>query len=364
MKLGSYLLLSLSLITCSLQAALPNSSWLQKIQTDDELQLVLTPEEDYSRIYKSFEGAKKSIQIGIFGIANKTFADKLIEQKKRNIQIQVLCDKYCRNNPKRLEIVNYLETNGIKVTETSKAFSITHWKMFIVDEKLAFVSTMNIVNRFYQMRDFGVFVTDPQIVKEIVSVFKQDLINAEQNTSVTPLLTSPNLVWSPVNAESKLTDLIQSAETSIDIWIENLGHSKIHAALINAKQRGVEIRILSSICGMGASHDFAYKNYEELKQNGIIVQGMAYPADRDLPYIHAKSIHIDQKYFFMGSQNFSANSINKARELGIVFKNKNIQNKLHQLFEEDWRLSTPMPLTPPKGCSALPPPQPSLIDIF
>ncbi len=337
----------------SAAVALPSQTWLDQIQELPDLQLVITPEQDYSEIFKAFKSAEKNIKVGIFGISSKDITSSLIEQSKRGIQVTVICDKYCTSNPKRLALFEELKAAGVNMVVASPGFSITHWKMFVIDDRKAFISTMNYISRFYQMRDFGVFTEDPAIVQEILTVYQQDLINAQNSTQVTPLLTSPYLIWSPVNSEGKLVDLINQAEKSIEIWIENLGNAQVHSALKKAVERKVNVRILTSVCGMGADHTFAYTNYKDLIPAGVTIRGMPFPATQDLPYIHAKSIHVDKQLYFLGSENFSYNSLVKARELGIVFKNNAIQAQLDEYFEKDWAKSVAIPETPPESCEAL-----------
>ena len=343
---------NLTTVHGSVQVA-PEKSWLDLISPINDLQLVITPEQDYTELFKAFKSAQKNIKVGIFGISSKEIAASLIEQSQRGIPVTVICDKYCTSNPKRLALFDEMKAAGVNMVVASSGFTITHWKMFVIDDKKAFVSTMNYIGRFYQMRDFGVFTQDPTIVQEILTVYQQDLINAQNSTQITPVLTSPYLVWSPVNSEQKIVDLINSAEKTIEIWIENLGDAEVHTALKKAVARQVKVRILTSVCGMGADHSFAYTNYKDLLPSGVEIRGMPYPATQDLPYIHAKSIHVDKNIYFLGSENFSFNSLLKARELGLVFKNKSVQNELDNYFEKDWSKSVVLPDTPPETCEAL-----------
>ncbi len=59
------------------------------------------------------------------------------------------------------------------------------------------------------------------------------------------------------------------------------------------------------------------------------------------PYIHAKSILADGKLAYVGSINFTANSMENNRELGILTKTPRVLRALAETFEEDWRDSEP-----------------------
>ena len=337
----------------SAHAYSPKANWLIQLKDIKDLQLVATPEQDHTPLYEAFAKAEKTIRIGIFGISSKEMADQIEKQVKRGIKVTIICDKYCTNNEKRKAIFDQLKNAGANIMVSTKGFTISHWKMFVIDESLAFISTMNFISRSHQMRDLGVFTAEPSVINEIISVFDQDLKNAVDQANTTPPLNSTNLVWSPNNSEAKLVDLINSADKSIEIWIENMGHVKIHNALQAAVKRQVNVRVLTSICGLGMSGEAAYRNLHDLKKRGVTVKGTPFPASEGIPYIHAKTITVDHKAVFLGSENFSGNSINKARELGIVFKDAAIEEKMSALFEKDWAQAVDIPLEHPKKCSPL-----------
>lgn len=330
-------------------------SWLTQITPLENLDFVITPEEDHSKLLKAFQSAQNNIKVGIFGISGQHIVDGLVSAAKRGIKVTVICDKYCTSNPKRLELFEQLKNAGVEVVLASTGFTITHWKMFIIDDTQVFISTMNFISRFYQMRDFGIFTTEKSVVKEVLAVYNQDLENSKTQAVLTPELTSPHLVWSPNNSETKLIDLINTANTSIEIWIENMGNKNVHIALKNAVSRKVSVRVLTSLCGLGMSPESAFANLKELISYGVTVQAMPFPGTKDLPYIHAKSINVDHQMIFMGSENFSFNSLLKARELGIVLKDAKIQKKMTDYFEKDWKKSVILPDVPPETCEALTP---------
>jgi cardiolipin synthase A/B len=353
MKSFSILLFGLSLTWTLQSTAGKNADFLNRLEPLRNAKFVSTPETDHQSLINAFKGAKKTIYVGIFGISSKVIADALSTAAKRGVAVTVLCDKYCSSNPKRLAIFEQLKADGVAIYTTSIGFTISHWKMFVVDEKLAFISTMNFITSTDQMRDMGVFLTNPSIVKEIIQVFKGDILNAKNITAQTPPLTQPNLVWSPVNSEEKLNALIASADQSIDIWIENMGAKTIHQSLKDAVRRGVKVRVITSMCGMGMPGPAAFENLFDLVSGGILVKVMPFPATEKIPYTHAKTITADRKTIFLGSENFSANSILKARELGIIFKNSGIEKQMHDLYEGDWSVAVDLPTEAPASCSPL-----------
>lgn len=345
---------SMMLIAVVVWSAEPTApSFLNQLEILQNDVLVVTPEQDHQALLDAFAQAQTSIYVGIFGISSPKIAEGLSAAKKRGVKVVVICDKYCTSNPKRAEIYNKLKEDGLEMYTATTGFSISHWKMFVVDEKKAFVSTMNFIVRTNQMRDVGVFFTNENIIKEIVTVFKSDVENAKNQTAITPPLSNPNLVWSPNNSEDKLVQLIRSARKTVDIWIENMGNPDVHTALKDVAERGVKVRLLTSECGMGMPPAAAFKNLQDLASSGIKVQVMPFPATTEMPYIHAKTINVDNAVLFLGSENFSSNSLLKARELGLVFRNSEIESRLNSLFNKDWADSKILPEKAPETCSPL-----------
>jgi phosphatidylserine/phosphatidylglycerophosphate/cardiolipin synthase-like enzyme len=54
------------------------------------------------------------------------------------------------------------------------------------------------------------------------------------------------------------------------------------------------------------------------------------------PYVHAKAMLIDDTYLYIGSINFSDNSMDKNREIGIIVTNNEAIDAFKKQFEIDW----------------------------
>ena len=350
-----FLSLSTALADGSVSRLAGAADFLKNLEPLQNSLFISTPNDNHSELLAAFDSAKVSIKVGIFGISGKHIADSLEAAQKRGVSVTIICDKYCVGNDKKAAIVAQLKAAGVTMYTATTAFTISHWKMFVIDDSKVFISTMNFISRFNQMRDMGVFVTNPSIVKEVLAVFNTDIENSKNQTALTPALSQPNLVWSPSNSEEKLVQLILSAKSTIEIWIENMGNQAIHQALKTAVQNGVRVRLMTSLCGLGMDPSFAFSHLNQLLGFGVNVQVMPFPASPEIPYVHAKVIVVDKKTTFLGSENFSMNSLLNARELGIIFKDTEIQTRINSLYESDWLQTVPVPANPPEKCEALQP---------
>lgn len=175
-----------------------------------------------------------------------------------------------------------------------------------------------------------------------------------------PPLTNPYLIWSPNNAKAHLIKLLNSAHKSVIANVESLGDAEFLAALANTAESGVDVRILTPICNMGNEPAFNYPALKMIIAKGVQVQVMPIPSDEEHPYIHAKMIVVDNEQFYIGSQNFSFNSLNYAREVGVILKDPSTAQKINTVFEKDWSVSNPIPKENPTSCTPYPVPQPQM----
>ncbi len=58
------------------------------------------------------------------------------------------------------------------------------------------------------------------------------------------------------------------------------------------------------------------------------------------PYVHAKLLLVDGERAYIGSVNFSAQSMDKNRELGILVSQPDVIERLKGVFETDWASAT------------------------
>jgi phosphatidylserine/phosphatidylglycerophosphate/cardiolipin synthase-like enzyme len=74
------------------------------------------------------------------------------------------------------------------------------------------------------------------------------------------------------------------------------------------------------------------------------------PATAQTPYMHAKMIVVDAKTIYIGSENFTTNSLQFARELGVILSDPATAAKIKADFDADWLVSKPpTPAAPAAG---------------
>jgi cardiolipin synthase len=239
---------------------------------------------------------------------------------------------------------SYLKGNGVPVRWSPSRFALTHQKTLVADDKTAYIMTLNLVDEDYSTsRDFAVADTNRQEVSAIEATFTADW----NNQSIRPP-DGVDLVWSPGALDSELS-LINSVRHALDIYNEEMDDSAITSALEAAARRGVDVKVV-----MTASSDWD-SAFKRLTGAGVHVR--TYKPDASL-YIHAKMILVDGRRAFLGSQNFSAGSLDDNRELGIILSTGAIIRSLEGTFAGDYAHATPF-RTSRHTTTSTPKPKPS-----
>jgi len=118
---------------------------------------------------------------------------------------------------------------------------------------------------------------------------------------------------------------IGHAEHSIDLAAYSFTSYKIADALIEAKQRGVEVRVLLDKA-QGKRH---YKAIKELRDAGIPIR-----INRHYAIMHDKYLIVDDSTVETGSFNYTANAEKHNAENVIVIRNN---KKLAKEFINNWQ---------------------------
>lgn len=308
------------------------------IQTfaSDNVSIYFTPFPNHQPVIDGINKASKSVQMVMFHLEDKAVEQALIDARARGLQVDVILDGLSLGLPWLSSGKKRLEKAGVHVVASSKAFKITHQKTVVIDHRTAYITSMNLTKKPSVQRDWGIITEDQKIIAEMNLVFEQDLKNAATGDSQTPTLTETHLLWSPVNAKEKLIAFIASAKSTIDSTVENLGNAEILAAFSAAAARGVKIRLIVPYCDIALSPQHNLPFAEQLVKSKVEARLMPDPQTPEQPYMHAKMILVDHKKAYVGSVNFSDNSLLRSREAGLIFENAEANSVIENEFEKDW----------------------------
>lgn len=307
--------------------------------------LSIAPQDGHNLFHDSIDQAKTSIDMMMYHLSDLETEKHLLAAQKRGVQIRIILDANALKSRTSTLIFNDLTASGISVQTSTPMFSITHVKAAVFDNSWALVTSINLTNTATYSRDFGIKTYDGDVVAEFESVFTTDLANAQNKTALTPELKVAKLLWSPVNSLDKILALINSATKSIYLEVENFGHSDVLAALEAKARAGISVVVVVPACVEGGgTRNLPF--LKDLAAAGVDARLSMPPYSGQNPYIHAKAIVVDEQTFYVGSENFSYNSLILAREMGIVEANPTISAAIRSTIIQDAGLATPSAQVP------------------
>ncbi|MDH6139716.1 hypothetical protein P3T35_001716 [Kitasatospora sp. GP30] len=288
--------------------------------------LVVLPDQGESAIYNFVNSATKSIDVTIYELRDTTLVNDLIAKHNAGVTVRVLIDP--NHSSVNSAAYSALQSAGVGVTYSSSAFTYTHQKTITVDGTKSYISTGNFDTTYYSTsRDYGVFDTDSADVAAIEAVYNADYAK----TSITPS-DGDNLVWSPTDSQTQLLNLINGAQHSLDVEEEEFGDAALVNAIVADAQRGVAVRVVAE----NTSGSYTTQLNQVTAAGGKVT---TYTSSTGY-YIHAKAIVSDYgtstAKAFAGSENFSDNSLNHNRELGIILSDSGVVSGLESAITADF----------------------------
>jgi len=288
-----------------------------------ELSLITQPDDGVGSIKFAIENAARSVDLVIYELQDSQIEQALVDAHNRGVKVRVILQNVNTFGHKPNEgAYAFLQGNGVPIRWAGKQFFLTHQKTLIVDGAAAFIMTFNLMSKYYETsRDFGIITTNHKDIAAIQEVFDADWAGK----GVVPSRAN-GLVWSPGSAPTLLS-LIDYATASLDVYSLEMDEPRITRALGQAAERGVNVRII-----MTYQSDWK-PELGELTKKGALVRTYASSAGL---FIHAKMMLADMTLAFIGSENFSAASLNDNRELGMMVSSPEIIYSLAATFNADW----------------------------
>jgi phosphatidylserine/phosphatidylglycerophosphate/cardiolipin synthase-like enzyme len=279
-------------------------------------------------VLQAIRSAQTSIWVEVYLLTDYNVIKALEDAEQRGVDVRVLLEMnpYGVGTTAPQVTLQKLQTVGIKARGANPAFHYTHEKALIVDNATLYLLTANLSksglggSSYADNREYGVVDTAAADVREAAAIFEADWART------TPALSDPNLVVSPINARQRLLAFIEVAHTTLMVEDEEMYDSQTENALIAAAKRGVAVEVvMPKPSGSNSSSDVV-----ALLRGGVHVRYITNV------YMHAKMMVADGRQAFVGSENFSANSLDDNRELGILIADQSAITLLTHTFQQDW----------------------------
>ncbi len=294
---------------------------------------------------KEIDNSNESIDFAIYGINNQPeIIVALVNAKKRGVKIRWVCDFDKKNNnyyPDTEKLKKYI--NSYKTDEEydkKNPQAIMHNKFFIFDEKKVWTGSANITNT--DLTDFNanysILIQSQQIAriykKEFEQMYygnfhthkkqiKKTIINFDKNTKIKILFSPQDKI-----IDNDIIPIILNAKKYIYIPIFFITHKEIENALIRAKRKGVEIKIINDATNAHSK----YTIHKRLRKENIKVKTENYAGK-----MHIKGMFVDDEISIIGSMNFTKSANNKNDENIIIIYNKEITKYFRKTFIYLWK---------------------------
>jgi cardiolipin synthase len=294
--------------------------------------LITEPADDLTPIYNLLSSAKKTIDMTMYELTDITVTSMLGKAAAAGVTVRVILDQ---NDEKKANTpaYNYLLENKVSVHWANPVYTATHQKTITIDQTTTAILTLNLTPTDYATtRDFAVITNNANDIAAIEATFNADF----QNKSITPP-TGDNLVWSPTNSSSALLALIGGAKTSLLLAQEEFEDPSLEAALQAALKRGVPVTLVQENLENKYSSTLT-----ALKSAGAKIA--VYTSSTGY-YIHAKTVLADYgaptAKLFVGSENFTTESLGQNRELGLIFSDQGCMTGIYTAVTADFKGGKP-----------------------
>jgi len=303
----------------------------------DKNTVFVLPEDGRTPIVTAIQAAKKTLHMAAYRLSDPQILQALEGARKKGVQIKLLIQPTLSQHEKSHaeNAMEKLKSLGIEIYTLSTRFSQAHYKLILVDETWGILGTGNLDTESFDgegdtpaCRDFFVPVLHPVLVREALRVFNADI----QDHRIVP--HPRKLIWGPDYQRSTFLKMINSAKKSIHIYQQDIQDKGILEALAGAARAGVDVKIIMMPFPFSKTVD------NNIPNQTLITQAGGKVALNTKYYIHAKVMIVDERDMYIGSCNFYPESLDRARELGIIIQSPKAIHKVLEIFNEDWKIST------------------------
>ena len=287
---------------------------------DQAIEIVATPEAGEEPYLTALDAATESIRVQVYLMGYGGILDRLKAKAAAGVDVRVILDiSKIDTNQKYFD---QLEAAGAQVKWSDPAFTYTHSKYFVVDDRVAVLSTGNYSKQYSidRERNFVATDRDPADLADLITLFEADWIGAAPTT-----MECTRLLVSPLNARERILDLIASAQSTIEIESMQFADRGVRDAVEARAEAGVAVRVM-----------LADASWIDANESAVtFLSGIGVPV-KWMPHLHTKTIVVDGARAYVGSVNFSMTSLDRNREVGVIVTEPSSIAPLSDTFEKDW----------------------------
>lgn len=374
---------------------------------DQEIIAYCSPDSTYAVTKRLFDGAKKSILIGIYDFSADYMKEMVLDALKRGVKIKLMLDIDNKNEQDLFDELNDSGVDGVPApscaSHRAHYFSSSHEKVIVVDGEWSLVQSGNYSENSIPFnvkdggdtahfrngnRDTGLAIRSRKLAKFFTTILESDMaleLNGPEGVarvaeaakaflieraptkipltlfpSKTFKLTKPlslQPVLSPDNYMDVIPDKLRSATKSILIEQQYIraGQDNIKdllQAIKDAREATMKLDVRIILGKIFSNKDLPKEreNLDLLKREYGLVLGenIRYIDTSRFVHCHNKMVLVDGQGVLVSSQNWSNFAVSKNREAGVWLSHAGIGKYFSQIFENDWKTALKAPAVAPK----------------
>jgi len=300
--------------------------------------LVVLPDDSARPILEAIHHARESLRIKMFVFSDPHILEAVVHAHRRGVKVRVMLNPARRDGEaENADCRHSLTGAGVEVIDSTPAFELTHEKSMVVDDKSAWIMSLNWETKnLTETRDYAVVTSHAHEVQEIADCFEADWARKPFHPG-----DDSHMIWCVGNARQRIAKFIDEAKHSL--WVQNERYQDplIIEHLVRAQERGVKVHIMArpphtlkteklveGVAGLRILDDVGVKVHK--------VRGLK---------LHAKLLFADGVRAIVGSINLAPGSFNSRRELAIEVRDQDVVDRIHKVVHQDWENSRPMDLS-------------------
>jgi phosphatidylserine/phosphatidylglycerophosphate/cardiolipin synthase-like enzyme len=323
---------------------------------------LVDPASIFGAVTEAIRRAEQQILLDIFLFGGQTghaVADHLVARVQEGVEVKVLYDPHMggpKLKPHHEPVIHRLQQAGAAVLPFAinklpgwRPIKADHNKVLVVDSCQALVGGWNFHDGSQRNHDLMLSLRGPA-ASYLGEIFAQHwklaggdrpgrlFVHPEEGTSLIRVtVTSPE----QQGIRDHLRMVLAEAQDEILVSMYVLGDDEVEAALIAARRRGVDVRIILDPNIQAFS----------LPINGVPnIAVLLTLGDAGLPIrlypvkpggqMHLKLAIIDRHLVFAGSANWTTLGLDGNNETALFIEDTRLAGELRQLFEQDWAKAT------------------------
>lgn len=289
------------------------------------MHLFVEPYAGVTPVVQVIERARDTLDLNVYLLDDRPILHALREAVARGVRVRVILERhpYRMRAYKIRKEYREVATTGAEVRFAPSRFHYDHAK-YVCDDVRCEIGTANYTwSAFHRNREYLLSTAAPIVVHAARAVFNADWHRVPAGRKPRQVL-----VLSPGSTAALVEAIRQPGPVAIEQ--EELDSDRPIMAALRSRGRAVRLLLPQSAERRDA------RRINELRQAGVRIRFMPRST-----YLHAKLI-VGRHLAFVGSENFSWNSLNRNREMGLLIGGRTLR-KAYKQFNADWARSVSTP---------------------